>query len=605
LADAHLILAKFYVTQNSMKRAAEELERAVALEPGHAEAWSLLVIAREGLGDLEAARRAARKTIALRPNDVDDRVRLAVLLGRTGDSGAARRAFEEALVLDRRSVAAHREYAYWLLKAGSGPDDWRRAESSAREAVSLDPGDAAARIALGRALALSGRREEAIAPLRAAAEMAPTNPAAALALARTLRALGRTAEARVWDRAYATRQRRADAKRAALDRVQRNPDDPEPHRRLARLFAAEGDVAGCVRHHARALRTAPDAPAASIAAANDLVAAGHAAEALPLARRAVAVGAASPAAHEALGNALLGAGRPREAAASFDKAAGWWPHRFDAYRDRLERFHRRRAVTVAAAAAAVARPAEQAYRESRRLLGGQVGPIQITPEMETLAARAVSLEPADLRYLRHLMTIQVQQRNRAAAAIATGERILALAPDDAKTHALLAVLLAENAAATSTDFARIESHLERAAADPAAAATRSYGQGLLALRREQGSAAVAALKRAAELDPQPDVTYYKLALAQKMAGDAAAADRTMALFRNRRERRQQEADALRSLAQQPDRPQAYARAAALFDAHGRSADAEAIRSAAARRFPRQTTRGGGNAAAGQPRKESR
>src|SRR5262249_14266802 len=53
LADAHLLLGKFYVNQKSMRRAEEELERAVALNPGLADGWTYLTIAREGLGDAQ------------------------------------------------------------------------------------------------------------------------------------------------------------------------------------------------------------------------------------------------------------------------------------------------------------------------------------------------------------------------------------------------------------------------------------------------------------------------------------------------------------------------------------------------------------------------
>ena len=56
LAEAHLLLGKFYFTQHSMRRASEEFDRTVALEPGNAGAWSLLAGARADLGEWEAAR---------------------------------------------------------------------------------------------------------------------------------------------------------------------------------------------------------------------------------------------------------------------------------------------------------------------------------------------------------------------------------------------------------------------------------------------------------------------------------------------------------------------------------------------------------------------
>ena len=66
-APAHLILGKFYVAQNSMVRAVEELSRAVAINPSLGEAWSLLAVAQTGLDHITEAEAAAARAVALRP----------------------------------------------------------------------------------------------------------------------------------------------------------------------------------------------------------------------------------------------------------------------------------------------------------------------------------------------------------------------------------------------------------------------------------------------------------------------------------------------------------------------------------------------------------
>jgi tetratricopeptide (TPR) repeat protein len=573
LADAHLLLGKFYVNQKSMRRAEEELERAVALNPGLADGWRYLTIAREGLGDAQRARDAAERAVALRQDSVGDRLRLASLLERVGTPDETRRAYEEALRIGPQRASAHREYALWRLKAGAGPQDWQQAVTEARCAVSLDAGDANAQLALGRALARTGQDAAAIAPLRRAAELAPVNPAPALALAQVLWKRGLRNAAQVWEQSYQSRIEQVDAERALTDAIQRNPDAREPHLRLARLLAVRGDVAGCVRHQAAALHRALDSPPVMAAAANDLTEAGHAALALPLARRAVAIGRHSPGAYEALGNALLGTGNPREAAACYDRVTVWWPDRYAAYRERLDRYFRQQAADRRS-------PAAQAYQESRRRLRSLVGPVRIPREVEQLAQQAATLEPNNPVYLRHLLAVQFRL-GRRDAAIQTASDLLSAAPEDAKAHALMAVLLVEQAK-TPEDLARVEAHLT-AASDEAASAVRHYGRGLLALRRRQGNVAARELREAIRLDPGPDIAYYKLAAAETMAGHPEAAADAMAQFRRRREAMQAEADALR-MAAQADDPKAYARAADLLDAHGHHPQAEAVRAEASQRF---------------------
>jgi tetratricopeptide (TPR) repeat protein len=135
-------------------------------------------------------------------------------------------------------------------------------------------------------------------------------------------------------------------------------------------------------------------------------------------------------------------------------------------------------------------------------------------------------------------------------------------------------------------MAAAEEHLKqaKAASSPSTAATRHYGLGLLALKRGQADRAVRELRRSARLDPEADVTYYKLALAERMAKNLPAAERAMAVFRTRQDQKREQMRVLGDVARNPDRPVPYERAAALFDAQGLPAQAAAIRAEARRRF---------------------
>ena len=137
------------------------------------------------------------------------------------------------------------------------------------------------------------------------------------------------------------------------------------------------------------------------------------------------------------------------------------------------------------------------------------------------------------------------------------------------------------------DFAVVERHLQAARSDPAAAATQHYAQGVLALRRRQGAEAVRELKQALALDPTADLPWYKLALAQAVAGDRAGSEQTMAAYQHRHETKRLQAEALGDISQHPDRPEGYLRAARLFESEGLKEQAQALLQEGRRRCGRK------------------
>jgi tetratricopeptide (TPR) repeat protein len=464
-----------------------------------------------------------------------------------------------------------RAYAAWLLDTGG---DARLAAAEAARAVELDPTDAKAHLVRGRAQLQLGLEQHALTHFRKAANLDREDPAAALALKQLYHRMGKPREAEEWSRRYLARQQSAEEIRELDQEINARPTDRSLHRRMARLLARKGDVAGCLRHHAAALRSAADAPPTLIAAANDLSAEGYAGEALPLARRAVSLADANPAAHEAIGNAFLGLGQWHLAGRHYNKAAGWLPERTPELKERLRRFLEKRAANPP--------PAELAYRKAVALEGQMVGPKRVTEETETLAKRAVELEPTDPVYLNYLLKVQMAQR-KSVEALATVDRLLELVPDDARAHALRAVLLIEQATA-EPDLKTIEADIKAAASNATVAATRHYAEGLLALHRKDAAAAVRALRRTVELDPHTDVTYYKLFQAERLAGNTAAAERALAEFNRREERKRLQTAVLGDIAREPHNPTRYHRAIRVFEQHGLRPQAAAIRAEAERRF---------------------
>lgn len=577
LPEAHFILGKFYFAQSSMERAAEEMNKTIALTPDRAQAYSYLAKAHDALGNPAAAQQAVEKAIRLRPNHSLDRLLLASLLEHGNQPVAAQREYEQAVTLAPKAAITHREYASFLMNRGEqGAVNRNLAENEARTAAQLDSTDAKAYYLWGQALTANGKYAEAIEPLAKAATLDDRDPAAPKALASALRRLKRTDEAKKWQRVFAERQPDAARYKMLYEQIRVRPRDADLHRQMSRLLAKRGDVESSVRHQAAALRRAPDSPVVLAAAAGDLAAGGHPEDALPLAKRAVELGASSPATYEALGDVYLALGRAYQAGVEYHTAASLLPSRQAALRKKLEDFTARREADPP--------PAEVTFQKARRLHAQTIGPKPVTDEVLALAQKAVALEPHNPEYLWYLMDLQIARRKNDAA-IATGERLLSEAPKLGKVHATLALLLTEKAS-DAADEARIEEHLKQAEGVADAAATYHYAKGLLYLKRKQGSEAAQELRQAAQLDPEPSVTYYKLAQAETMAGNAAAAQRAMTLFNALQKDKSAQANALTRVSEHPDDPEAYAAAARLFAAHGQTKQADAIRAEAKRRFAR-------------------
>jgi tetratricopeptide (TPR) repeat protein len=105
-AYARYLRAKVYSEQRETAKAASDLERAVALQPDFAEAWSDLGEARKNLGDDEGALAASRKVVELRPDDAVAQSRLGAKLLESGKAREAIPHLEEAVHLDPRNQSA-------------------------------------------------------------------------------------------------------------------------------------------------------------------------------------------------------------------------------------------------------------------------------------------------------------------------------------------------------------------------------------------------------------------------------------------------------------------------------------------------------------------
>lgn len=214
-ADAaypHYLRAKIYTEQNEIEKAAAGLQRAVALRPDFAEAWSDLGQARKTLLDDDGAFAAFQRSVELDAADAISQYRLGAEYLRRGDAGEAVRHLRESYRLNPRNQSTLHSLQLALRQDGKSEEAARVKEELAvllrqidqesqaafgalqlnnegaaleksgnlrgalekyRQAVALDPEHAGFHMNFGVALLRLGQWKEGLAELRDAARRDP------------------------------------------------------------------------------------------------------------------------------------------------------------------------------------------------------------------------------------------------------------------------------------------------------------------------------------------------------------------------------------------------------------------------------------------------
>lgn len=204
-AYPHYLRAKAYTAMKQFKSAETDLNQAVSLAPGFAEAWSDLGEARKALGDSAGALAAFQKAVQLAPRDPVAQTRLGSQLL---DQDRAREAIphlSEAARLDPQSQSA-----LWSLQRALSRDGRpKQAEAVRKKLAGLmrkneqDSQKAQAAIQLnnqGAALQKSGQMQEAMEKYREALKLDPKHVGIRLNYAAALLHLG------LWDQGVAQLQ---------------------------------------------------------------------------------------------------------------------------------------------------------------------------------------------------------------------------------------------------------------------------------------------------------------------------------------------------------------------------------------------------------------
>jgi tetratricopeptide (TPR) repeat protein len=176
--DAYLHSKRVGIDPATLRPALAAAERAVAIDPGYADAWAnisvihttLFTVTHPTRADADAARDAAERAVRLAPNAT------AGYLARgfyarlvSSDRAAARAAYETALGLSPSSVEANEGLAG--VEAAMG--DWAGAVDHTRRAVALDPRTPVALRNLTHMLQWLRRYREARATAERGLDLAP------------------------------------------------------------------------------------------------------------------------------------------------------------------------------------------------------------------------------------------------------------------------------------------------------------------------------------------------------------------------------------------------------------------------------------------------
>jgi Flp pilus assembly protein TadD/SAM-dependent methyltransferase len=177
--------------RGELQTAADALGRAVALDPGAAEAHDSLGNVLVALGRRDEAVASYRRALTAAPGYAEAHHNLALTLCEGGDAAGAANHLRQALAARPDYADAHVTLAALLVEQG----DRDGALGHLRRAAALAPGSARAANDLGRVLVLAGKLDEAVTALERAVALAPADPLLRGNLAIALVARGQRAQA--------------------------------------------------------------------------------------------------------------------------------------------------------------------------------------------------------------------------------------------------------------------------------------------------------------------------------------------------------------------------------------------------------------------------
>lgn len=482
-SSVRLALALVNAAKGNTDAAMQDLEKLAASADGSEADMQLIgahIARQEYPAALKAIQSLERKQPALPA--VDD-LRGQVLL-KTDQKAEARKAFEAALAKDPQYVLSIMNLADLDLAEGHA----RRARERLEAQVKRDPRNPVIHIALAALAQRSGGTpQEILAALEKATRADPRHVRARLLLI---------------DRYYTTgdMHRALDAARSAVAAI---PDNAQLYEALARCLMRAGDARQSLAVYVKLASIAPREPAGYLGQANLLLSMNDIAGANKALQQLLAFAPKDLEARRLTAVAALQQKQPDTAlAVSRDLQRDFPTHPLGfALEGEVQMDQKHWNLAAAAFRTAVAKPEGEVFvaRLSRALIDGNNA-----EEARKVIAGALKQHPGNVPLLRQLAATAYNAGDRVHAR-EYYERVLEVAPKDAAVLNNLAWILVE--ARDPKALAIAERAVAEAPTQPEVLETLAQA---LALNNE-GSKAIAALRRAVQLSPSPAPLRLRLA----------------------------------------------------------------------------------------------
>lgn len=271
-------------------------EAVLAQDPANFDAWRMLAVAAQALGDTQRGLAAATRAQQLRPDDGPAALDLGTRLLHGGQAAAALPLLRLAMQSLPKDARAAFRYANAAFQLG----DYAGAASGFGAAAERDPNWPEAWNNLSAAHSRLQQYPQAIAAARNALRLAPQDPDAHQALAVLL--------SNLFDRPSLL-----EGLRFAERALQLDPNLAAAHRNAAVLLRKLGEPARSEAHARRALQLAPDDPDNVETLGDQLILNGRSADAVEVYAAAIGRGVDTPALQRQHGIALLRDGRAQAA----------------------------------------------------------------------------------------------------------------------------------------------------------------------------------------------------------------------------------------------------------------------------------------------------
>ena len=189
--DIHFDRALVMLSEDQYQAAADELQKAIKLQPEAAMAHVLLGRCYQNTNRTVPAIEQFQTALRLDPNIPLGHYHLGFAYASLGHNHEAIAEYEKELLHSPDNPSVRYQLGHCLLQEG----EWKSAAAHLKTAVELDPQNSDASYDLGKASLLQGDAEAAVPALRHASELKPADPGPHYQLARALEKMGRKEEA--------------------------------------------------------------------------------------------------------------------------------------------------------------------------------------------------------------------------------------------------------------------------------------------------------------------------------------------------------------------------------------------------------------------------